>query len=293
MNKLFNAGFVGVVAITLTATATASGPKYTEMGDAGSDPGGSQPTVGNGTLTAINGGLGSSALFGGIDFEDMFLINIVDPMKFRVTTDPADPELMDLNPFCNFNSQLWLFQPTSADPLDALGFLGNDDHPAVPGSLLSLLIPVPTDGSPPLVEAGCYYIAISRSIFFDPKENRNDPVGGDEMNPEEIFNQLIPTEISGPDGPGGMVPISGWTGDKGGAFDGAYRIALRGVEFAVSPCPADFDNSGDVGVKDLLFLLGAWGPCPPKGDCPADFDDSGDVGVKDLLFLLGAWGPCP
>ncbi len=24
----------------------------------------------------------------------------------------------------------------------------------------------------------------------------------------------------------------------------------------------DFDNSGDVGVKDLLFLLGAWGPCP-------------------------------
>ena len=60
----------------------------------------------------------------------------------------------------------------------------------------------------------------------------------------------------------------------------------------VSPCPADFDNSGDVGVKDLLFLLGTWGPCPPKGDCPADFDNSGDVGVKDLLFLLGAWGPC-
>ena len=59
------------------------------------------------------------------------------------------------------------------------------------------------------------------------------------------------------------------------------------------PCPADFDNSGDVGVKDLLFLLGTWGPCPLKGDCLADFDNSGDVGVKDLLFLLGAWGPCP
>ncbi len=59
------------------------------------------------------------------------------------------------------------------------------------------------------------------------------------------------------------------------------------------PCPADIDGSGDVGVKDLLFLLGAWGPCPPKGDCPADFDGSGDVGVKDLLILLGAWGPCP
>ncbi len=58
-------------------------------------------------------------------------------------------------------------------------------------------------------------------------------------------------------------------------------------------CPGDLDGSGDVGVKDLLILLGAWGPCPPKEDCPADFDDSGDVGVKDLLVLLGAWGPCP
>ncbi len=58
-------------------------------------------------------------------------------------------------------------------------------------------------------------------------------------------------------------------------------------------CPSDLDETDDVGVKDLLILLGAWGPCPPKEDCPADFDESGDVGVKDLLFLLGNWGPCP
>ena len=58
-------------------------------------------------------------------------------------------------------------------------------------------------------------------------------------------------------------------------------------------CLADLDGNGSVGVKDLLFLLGAWGPCPKKGACLADFDTSGDVGVKDLLFLLGAWGPCP
>ncbi len=55
-------------------------------------------------------------------------------------------------------------------------------------------------------------------------------------------------------------------------------------------CIGDVDNDGDVGVKDLLILLGAWGPCV---GCPADFDDSGDVGVKDLLILLGAWGPFP
>ena len=59
------------------------------------------------------------------------------------------------------------------------------------------------------------------------------------------------------------------------------------------PCPWDLDGNNDIGVGDLLILLGAWGPCPPKGDCPADFDGSGDVGVSDFLELLGNWGPCP
>ena len=51
----------------------------------------------------------------------------------------------------------------------------------------------------------------------------------------------------------------------------------------------DLDNSGSVGVVDLLALLGCWGLCM---ECAPDFDDSGDVGVKDLLVLLGSWGPC-
>lgn len=62
-------------------------------------------------------------------------------------------------------------------------------------------------------------------------------------------------------------------------------------------CPADLDGSGDVNVKDLLILLGAWGPCPNCGDCGAqcvaDIDCDCDVGVKDENILLGAWGPCP
>ncbi len=65
-------------------------------------------------------------------------------------------------------------------------------------------------------------------------------------------------------------------------------------DFSVNPgfeLPVgDLDEDCVVGVKDLLILLGAWGPCPKKGDCPADFDNSGDVGVKDLLILLGNWG---
>ena len=58
-----------------------------------------------------------------------------------------------------------------------------------------------------------------------------------------------------------------------------------------SPGPiGDLDGDGHVGVKDLLILLGDWGPCPPKGDCPADLDGDGSVGVADFLILLGNWG---
>ena len=80
--------------------------------------------------------------------------------------------------------------------------------------------------------------------------------------------------------------------DDGGINRGAvWVLFLDGVP--QTPCPWDIDGSNDVGVKDLLILLGEWGPCPKKGDCPADFDDTGDVGVKDLLDLLGNWGVCP
>ncbi len=57
-----------------------------------------------------------------------------------------------------------------------------------------------------------------------------------------------------------------------------------------APCPADLDDSGDVGFPDLLMVLSAWGPCDE--DCPEDLDGSKDVGFDDLLLLLAAWGPC-
>ena len=65
-------------------------------------------------------------------------------------------------------------------------------------------------------------------------------------------------------------------------------------------CPADFDDSGDVGAFDLAVLLGAWGPCPepceagdPATTCAEDLDGDCDVEAIDLALLLGSWGPCP
>ena len=66
---------------------------------------------------------------------------------------------------------------------------------------------------------------------------------------------------------------------------------LLHIEFETAePCPWDLDGNNDVGVGDLLVLLGAWGANPGH---PADFDGNGAVGVSDLLALLANWGPCP
>ena len=56
------------------------------------------------------------------------------------------------------------------------------------------------------------------------------------------------------------------------------------------PVLGDLDGDGHVGVKDLLILLGSWGPCGDCNGCPADLDGDCSVGVKDLLTLLGNWG---
>lgn len=53
-------------------------------------------------------------------------------------------------------------------------------------------------------------------------------------------------------------------------------------------CQWDCGNAdNDVGVVDLLALLGHWG-----APGPCDFDGGG-AGVTDLLKLLGMWGACP
>ncbi len=53
-------------------------------------------------------------------------------------------------------------------------------------------------------------------------------------------------------------------------------------------CPADLDDSGDVGFGDILAILSAWGN---KGG-PEDLDGSGVVDFGDLLIVLSSWGPC-
>lgn len=63
-----------------------------------------------------------------------------------------------------------------------------------------------------------------------------------------------------------------------------------GPNFQFTPaCPWDLDGDGEIGVVDLLTVLGQWGTDPGG---PPDFDGDGDVGVTDLLKVLALWGPC-
>ena len=78
------------------------------------------------------------------------------------------------------------------------------------------------------------------------------------------------------------------------AYDGGYygvwdESDATFTVVAASPCPADIDGDGEVGVTDFLLLLAAWG----NTGGPEDIDGDGVVGVLDFLELLAAWGPCP
>jgi CxxC motif-containing protein (DUF1111 family) len=57
-----------------------------------------------------------------------------------------------------------------------------------------------------------------------------------------------------------------------------------------NPCPADVDDSGSVGVDDMLLVLSAWGGC--ASGCDADVNGDLFVGVDDLLVVLSGWGAC-
>ena len=60
-------------------------------------------------------------------------------------------------------------------------------------------------------------------------------------------------------------------------------MAPPGKEVALVGGPGDGDSGPDSGSAYLF----------DASSCPWDLDGSGAVDVKDLLFLLGAWGPCP
>jgi hypothetical protein len=106
--------------------------------------------------------------------------------------------------------------------------------------------------------------------------------------------KLTASDAAPGDAFGSAVSISGDS-----ILIGAPSDDDRGIDsgsayvFDEQPCVGDIDDSGDVGVDDLIAVVMAWGPCPPFVACPADVDGNFEVDVDDLLAVITNWGPCP
>ncbi|MCP3905896.1 MAG: hypothetical protein GY715_19910 [Planctomycetes bacterium] len=116
-------------------------------------------------------------------------------------------------------------------------------------------------------------------------EYQVDTTGGNSGSPvvDEATGKALAIHTHGGCGSGGNSGTS--------VLHGGLQLALANPQgvCALDPCTADLDGSGDVGFRDILLMIGAWGAC---GDCPEDIDHNGVVNLGDILMLVTAWGPC-
>lgn len=209
-----------LVAMSFLTVPALAGPDWIEGGffggpDAGSIIGTAQEVTGSGPLATITGSLSEAGGItgdtgGGLqqpDYEDMYLIRINQPSTFSFKVVNAQ-----------FDAQLFLFNITL--PGQAFGLLANLDSGM--GNMPEIIRPA-TDGSgADVLLPGVYALAISGAGRL--------PVS----NAGQIFFFQSQTEISGPDGPGGINPHTGWTGT---GQVGSYDIELRDVGWYDVPAP--------------------------------------------------------
>ena len=76
---------------------------------------------------------------------------------------------------------------------------------------------------------------------------------------------------------------------------GSVNLTLE-VEEESADCPADFDRSGLVDLRDLMVVLLLYGTHEgePGFDPVVDLDVNGEIGLSDLVYLLSSYGQaCP
>ncbi|MFO0828930.1 MAG: hypothetical protein U0572_12385 [Phycisphaerales bacterium] len=256
----FGPRLAALLAAGVAAAPAWAGPTFEEIPDAGSTPGTSQPVTGpSGGVGRIKGELNGTA--DSPDFEDVYLINIVDPIGFSATVDPTGT---------NFDTQLWLFN------VNGFGLLSNDNNPLAFPTIFSRVAPPATDGTGQIVPGpGLYLLAISS------KENK--PLSG--AGP--IFNDQSSngTEVSGPDGVGASQPLQTWS-HAPGTVAGQYSINLTGVDFLELPCDVQCPLSA---TEDADAFQCGLVP-DPNGGCGEPGNPLQNLGTLSPTSYLAACG---
>ncbi|NEQ52194.1 MAG: CHAT domain-containing protein, partial [Leptolyngbya sp. SIO3F4] len=151
------------------------------------------------------------------------------------------------------DTQLFLFSAP-----DGLGIYGNDDDANCAGCRESTL---PAQNLLTPTEAGIYYLAVS--------EFANNPLAesGEEIFPNS-FDDVDVDAIKAPTGPGGTLPLAGWTGNV--VDTGDYVIRLTGVE------------SGPVEITTITEIEEIIGFLDPE----LELGDAGDINIFADTFNL-------
>lgn len=106
----------------------------------------------------------------------------------------------------------------------------------------------------------------------------------------------IPITIAGNFSGSGFLSVANFDGLMNGlTYVNIHTLAypggeIRGQIVIPPPCPGDINDDELINGKDLVVVLGGWGPC---NGCTADINDDGNVDGQDLALVLGGWGPCP
>ena len=205
-------------ALVPAAAATAASVTWAEVGDAGQTLSTAQVVIGlpGDTLTAITGNISSAS------DHDLYDIRITNGATFSATT-VGTPGTLD-------DTQLFLFNSAG------IGVYANDDDASALGALAERST-LPAGGSPTAIAPGLYYLLIDASQSY--------PVSTPATVAGLIFPnftltsvpQVASTAVVGPTGPGGALPLTGYTGTA--ADFGVYEILLTGAAPAVVPEPTE------------------------------------------------------
>ncbi len=231
--------FAAIVLCVFGVAGHAFAGDYNEGGDAGQTTSTAQSVTGApGPVMSITGrftpagvpfagrGPGTEGPLG--DSEDVYEIFISDPTTFSATTFANGG-------FAEVGTELFLFAANGQ------GLLANDN--ATNLTNLSTLPNASNDGTGVVINApGIYFLAISR----EPDK----PLGAGLL----IFNQAGPggqIEVSGPDGPGGGIPMDDWNNTTMPEFQEHYNIVLTGVSYI----PAAIPTVSEWGLIVLTLLL--------------------------------------